>query len=851
MNDSGVPSGGINDNDGDTQMGDVSNKSGNIDFASSDSLISSTLDPNVALVADVKMEDVAPETSDGPEINGSKINQVMEDDSVLHLSPPAKGGHDSSDVDDDAVRLFLGVGKVENDDEDFMVTTTEDPDVDGGKKDDNLSSTTPVTNIQQKENTDSNTGFVMQDIASDSDTIPNESSNTSPLPSFESEDGNTASNDNLQIMFSSPQTISATEIISTRPGDNVGEGDADVQRSIEMLRSEEISERIYAMTSLESIARVLGEDRCREELIPFLTESVDDEDEVLLNLSIMLGKLTPFVGGSAHGHVLLPPLEQLLMVEEATVREKAAASARMVASILPDSSFQDVYAEMISRLATKEWFTSRISACGLIATSFSRLSVDRKKSQILMFADLCRDEVSMVRRVASQNLGLLLTAVIQSIGFASLSDDGMVPETLIPLFEELATNDQDSVRLQTPDNCISFGKAMKNLLLSDGDHSIDDHLVLYHRILPLLVATIDDRSWRVRWTVASKFSEAVGAFVGCDGAVESLVLAFEKLLQDPEAEVRTAATFNLSDVAKCTANVTIADAEDASSGDEPKAKVRVAERLVKHVAALTDDESEHVRAALAMVATELAPILGKDSTISFLLPPLLLLLRDASSEVRLNLISSLSALNSVIGVDLLSQSLLPAIIDLAEDGKWRIRLAIIQHIPTLAKQLGKDFFSDKLSDLCVKWLGDDISSIREAAAINLMELVALFGADWSAKFLISSISQIREHNSYLRRLTAVKACSLMATKMDTDSACRHLLPLVVEMSTDFVPNIRFNVAKGLEAMAPVCGEAAYKAQIRPILTTLLDDSDRDVRYFSSKSLVTLEEKFSKNVKLEE
>jgi serine/threonine-protein phosphatase 2A regulatory subunit A len=86
---------------------------------------------------------------------------------------------------------------------------------------------------------------------------------------------------------------------------------------------------------------------------------------------------------------------------------------------------------------------------------------------------------------------------------------------------------------------------------------------------------------------------------------------------------------------------------------------------------MTEDDSEHVRAALAMVATELAPILERDATITHLVPPILLLLRDAASEVRLNLISSLESLNKVIGVDLLSQSLLPAILDLAQDGKWR------------------------------------------------------------------------------------------------------------------------------------------------------------------------------------
>ena len=148
-------------------------------------------------------------------------------------------------------------------------------------------------------------------------------------------------------------------------------------------------------------------------------------------------------------------------------------------------------------------------------------------------------------------------------------------------------------------------------------------------------------------------------------------------------QVRTAATFNLAAVGNCSAMVppplppghAAAEGEEeaaaaaAAAADEPR--ISVPRRLVKKVTSLTEDDSEHVRAALAMVATDLAPILGKDATITHLVPPVLLLLRDAASEVRLNLISSLSALNEVIGVDLLSQSLLPAILDLAQDGKWR------------------------------------------------------------------------------------------------------------------------------------------------------------------------------------
>ena len=60
---------------------------------------------------------------------------------------------------------------------------------------------------------------------------------------------------------------------------------------------------------------------------------------------------------------------------------------------------------------------------------------------------------------------------------------------------------------------------------------------LVKRILPLIAATIDDRSWRVRWTAASKFADVVHAFKTLHGAMDALVPNYEKLLQAPEAEV--------------------------------------------------------------------------------------------------------------------------------------------------------------------------------------------------------------------------------------------------------------------------------------------------------------------------
>jgi serine/threonine-protein phosphatase 2A regulatory subunit A len=60
----------------------------------------------------------------------------------------------------------------------------------------------------------------------------------------------------------------------------------------------------------------------------------------------------------------------------------------------------------------------------------------------------------------------------------------------------------------------------------------------------------------------------------------------------------------------------------------------VKSRILPTVQRLVTDASEHVRASLASVISALAPSLGREDTVTFLLPILLLLLRDDVSEVR-------------------------------------------------------------------------------------------------------------------------------------------------------------------------------------------------------------------------
>ncbi|ORX37393.1 armadillo-type protein [Kockovaella imperatae] len=570
------------------------------------------------------------------------------------------------------------------------------------------------------------------------------------------------------------------------------------------LKSEDVMLRLTSIRRLSTIALALGPQRTREELIPFLQDQLDDEDEVLLVLAEELGGFAEYVGGKEWAWTVLGPLENLAAVEETLVRDKAAESISKITVQISPQALDQHFLPLLKRLSGGDWFTSRTSACALYAAPYPKAPTEMQAEMRRMFQQLGSDDTPMVRRAVAKALGPLAKAVASVPGQKSL-----LISDLLPLYRKLASDDQDSVRLLTIPDLIAFAQNLS-------PEEVKEYL------LDVMRASVSDKSWRVRYMVANEFvglAEAVGENIVRD----ELVRAFVGLLKDNEAEVRTAGAGQIPGFAKLVDRDTILS------------------RLLPCVKDLSTDSSQHVRAALAMQISGLAPLLGKDLTIEHLLPLFLQLLKDDFSEVRLNLISKLEMVNNVIGIERLSQALLPAIIELAEDKQWRVRQAIIEYIPLLATQLGVQFFDDKLGALCMSWLGDTVFSIREAATINLKKLTDVFGVEWARATIIPKVLEMGDHPNYLYRMTTIFAITTMASSLNVQIIRDTVLDAALSLSEDPIPNIRFNVAKCLETLAGVLstspdGQELIQRRIIPAVSKLQNDTDADVRYFSNKAM---------------
>lgn len=584
------------------------------------------------------------------------------------------------------------------------------------------------------------------------------------------------------------------------------------------LKHDDVANRVNAMQKLDTIAIALGPQRSREELIPFLFDVAhDDEDEVFAVLADQLNSsFIPLIGGEQYATQLLPTLEFLAAIEEPVVRDKAIASLNDIAAHLSADNLNKDFIEGITSLATADWYSSRVSSCGLFKSVISRVDSKTTRNMLLqLYYKLIIDETPMTRRAAASSLPEIIDSLATCVD--KLDDDDWL--FIFQMFGCLVADDQDSVKFLSVEVLLSILK-----IFNDIKHDDSHNKKLLHYFLELC----NNESWRVRYMISERFAPIVSYFTKED--LNGPILDnFVSLLKDHEAEVRKSISKQIPEVSKLLDNST-----------------NIINKIIPQVEELVNDPNELVRAALASQIANLAPILGEQHTTDVLLNIFLEMLNDEFPEVRLNIISNLTILNDVIGIQLLTKALLPAITELAKDKQWRVRLAIIEYIPLLSKQLGMDFFNNVLNKLCMLWLWDSVYTIREAAVLNLMKLAKIFGDDWTKLEIIdkiilgdlledykkeneelfnntannnnsanngSSLSLVNGDthienvnssimNNFIYRITCLFTMLKVSEVIISDSIIiDDILPWLETMSHDPVPNVRFNVAKGYKTIA--------------------------------------------------
>lgn len=566
----------------------------------------------------------------------------------------------------------------------------------------------------------------------------------------------------------------------------------------EELKTDDPQLRLNAISRISNIALTLGPIKTRNELLTFIDEKIEGEDELLSTLAEKLGDFVDLVGGPTFSHLILAPLENLAILENSSINNKAVESIIKITEVLSDQQIEKHVVPLIKRLSSKTWFTGRVSSASLIACIYLKTTPDIQKELRNLFISFRTDESSAVRRAVGNNLPELAKV----IGKDFILSDGL--ET----FKCLMQDKQDSVRLLMIGALVAFSQAFTPEECNKYFANVVQRFCL-------------DKSWRVKFMLAENIIKICEAF-GPHFIQGELLEVFRHLSQDKEAEVRTCISGQILGLAKfLSADIFISN-------------------ILPGVFNLSMDTSYHVRCSLASNISELVPFFGREFSIEHIVPLFFRLLRDDFPLVRLNIISNIEQVNTVLGLEFVTQNLLPAIFELAEDKSWRIRLAIIEYLPSLAIQMGVDFFDEKLKNISLSWLGDSVFAIRQVASENLRKLTEAFGADWAHQNILPFITPLSSNSNHIHRMTTLLAITTIAPSTNPDILQNTIIPAILSLAKDPVPNIRFNVAKSFQIILPLITKTASlkesESLVKEVLEALTLDSDEDVKYFASKAL---------------
>jgi len=553
----------------------------------------------------------------------------------------------------------------------------------------------------------------------------------------------------------------------------------------------------------------MGVEKSKSQLIPYLLKIIESHtDEVLHAIAESIPSLVPGIGGGENAHLLLPSLEALAEKDETIVRSKAVTSLVAVASQMPDAQLQSEMLPLVKRLAGGENFPSRISAAGLFASVYSSSPTAIRSTLRKQYETLAKDEMPMVRSAAFAHMPAL----------AKVAEKEVLVSEVVPLFNELSTDVQDSVREMAVANVVAMVQRL----------SPDEALKMFGGFSDGLQ---EDKSSAIRVLKAQHFVTLAAAMNPARPIREQAGPYLQLLVHDPDLDVRTAASKNLADFCSRL------DAATVQTQMLP-----VLHELSQPAPAGEMSPNQAVREHVAENVCALAAVLGREGTTNELMRLLKLFLAD--DELKAKVLATVDPVVEALGGEGTHSVLLPEVLSMKDDPLWRVRLSIVQTLPVYAKHMGMDLFDDKLKEVQLAGLSDSVSRIREQAVTNLESLAKLFGDSWISTHVLPWVLEAAKGSgpfAYQGRISALDAVEhLLVASAGNKQVSEVLMQKVVEpLSRDRVANVRISAASALRnATKRLASEERgfVNDVIRPHLQTMVQDTEPDVKLYAEAGL---------------
>uniref|UniRef100_A0A8C1ZCZ9 Putative WW-binding domain-containing protein n=1 Tax=Cyprinus carpio TaxID=7962 RepID=A0A8C1ZCZ9_CYPCA len=251
---------------------------------------------------------------------------------------------------------------------------------------------------------------------------------------------------------------------------------------------------------------------------------------------------------------------------------------------------------------------------------------------------------------------------------------------------------------------------------------------------------------------------------------------------------------------------------------------------------LATDVQWKVRRTLAFSIHELAVILGDQLTAADLVPIFNCFLKDLD-EVRIGVLKHLYDFLKLLHADKRREYLyqLQEFMVTENSKNWRFRYELAEQLILIIELYSHNDVYDYLRQIALNLCSDKVSEVRWISyKLVSHKLYACEAHDLGLNFSNELIMRFCHCTKWVGRQAFAFICQAIVEEdcMPMEQFAQHLLPSLLSLSSDPVPNVRVLVAKALQ-QSVLEKSSAYSDELEEALSELRMDKDRDVRFFAT------------------
>ncbi|XP_067856797.1 serine/threonine-protein phosphatase 4 regulatory subunit 1-like isoform X1 [Heptranchias perlo] len=263
---------------------------------------------------------------------------------------------------------------------------------------------------------------------------------------------------------------------------------------------------------------------------------------------------------------------------------------------------------------------------------------------------------------------------------------------------------------------------------------------------------------------------------------------------------------------------------------------------------LASDVQWKVRRTLAFSIHELAVILGDQLTAADLVPIFNGFLKDLD-EVRIGVLKHLYDFLKLLHVDKRREYLYQLQEFMVTDNSrnWRFRYELAEQVILLLELYNPNDVHDYLRHIALSLCSDKVAEVRWISFKLVVEILRKFYATGTDSLAVNFMNELTLRfchcSKWIGRQAFAFICQAVVEEecMPVNQFVEHLLPSLLNLATDRVPNVRVLLAKALrhtllEKAYFTEAENPHVEAVEEIVLILQSDRDRDVRFFASAEL---------------